>query len=60
MTSPHDVSEAEVNHPFKRIPHCACDDGSGPSWTRSEFAVRTAECKLRGGPCRDQAKQVPA
>jgi hypothetical protein len=41
-----------VNLPFEHVPHCACDDGSGPQWTRTEYITRTAACKLRGGPCR--------
>ena len=43
--------EPPINEPWDHIPHCNCDDGNGPQWTRSEYVKRTTECKLRGGPC---------
>ena len=41
----------EVNLPFGHIPRCACDQGTGPALSRTEYRVKVAECKLRGGPC---------
>lgn len=37
----------EVNLPFQRLPHCACDPGHGEPPSRA----KKMECELRGGPC---------
>jgi hypothetical protein len=35
------IEPIEVNLPWQHVPHCACDDGSGPAWKFSQkiFAV---------------------
>lgn len=43
----------EVNLPFEHIPQCACDPGSGVPLSSAAFRAKVAECKLRGGPCRE-------
>ncbi len=44
-----DVTPIPVNSPWERAPTCACDPGKGPIPTRQQ----RLECKLRGGPCRE-------
>ena len=45
------IAPIEVNQPFERVPQCACDDGSGLPPTKQE----KLECRIRGGPCREDA-----